>query len=258
MRRLRHELGTEGRARSTDLVADLAERALGPMVGWPVPRAALRRGVGRGSSREEYLKAGALAVAELLGFLSRSDRTFGREARILDFGCGAGRLAGILLAARVSDSLVGVDVDEAAVRWCQRHLRQGRFLSIAPRPPMPLAGGSFELAFAASVFTHFDEQQQFEWLEELARVLTPGGLLLASTHAPTLLGLRPEIGAEGCREMERKGFLYEPGRRGFNEGAAFHAHAYLERHWSRWFRLIRIEPAALFALQDLSLWERAQ
>ena len=64
------------------------------------------------------------------------------------------RLAGILLAARVSDSLVGVDVDEAAVRWCQRHLRQVDSSLSLPAPDAPRLG-SFELAFAASVFTHF-------------------------------------------------------------------------------------------------------
>ena len=157
LRLLRHRLRTEGRTRPTDALADLLERALGPAVAGPLPPARLRRGVARSSAREEYLKAGALAAAELLGFLLRSGRTPGGGARWLDFGCGAGRIAWILLRARACASLVGVDVDRPAIDWCRRHLEGGRFLAIESWPPMPLPAASFDLVFAASVFTHFDE-----------------------------------------------------------------------------------------------------
>lgn len=255
LRALRQRLRGEARARTADALADLAEAALGPIVGWPLPPARLRRGVARSSSREEYLKAGALAVAELLAFLARAGRPLARATRLLDFGCGAGRLAGLLLASRAVDTLTGVDVDAAAIRWCQRRLPAGRFLAIAPAPPLPFPPAAFDLVLAASVFTHFDEPAQLAWLDELARVLAPGGLLVASTHAPALLALRPEVDAAGRAELEGRGFLFVPGD-DFNDGAAFHAPDYLAREWSRRLRPVYAEPAALFALQDLAAWEK--
>ena len=227
-------------------------------MGAPLPPAELRRRVARSSARDEYLKAGGLAAAEIVGFLWRAGVGAEGRARWLDFGCGCGRLSWYLISSGACATYVGADVDEPAIRWCRSHLKEGRFEVIRPEPPTAFDSESFDLVFAASVFTHFDERLQDAWLDELHRILRPGGLLLASTHAPRLVEQRPEIGPAGRDELARTGFLFQPGDGTFNDGAAFHARSYLERRWGRRFTLRRFEEARLYRLQDLALWERGK
>src|SRR5262249_7053140 len=42
----------------------------------------------------------------------------------------------------------------------------------------------FDIILGYSVFTHFTAKAQGVWLDELRRILAPGGLLLASIHGP--------------------------------------------------------------------------
>jgi SAM-dependent methyltransferase len=101
--------------------------------------------------------------------------------RILDWGCGCGRVA-YYFATRVPEAtLVGCDIDAEAVAWCREHLR-GEFVHVAPMPPTPFADGSVDLILACSVLTHLTEAVQDVWLREMRRVLVPGGWFLASTQ----------------------------------------------------------------------------
>jgi SAM-dependent methyltransferase len=257
IRRARLLAPIEARAIGSDFIADALQVVSGPAVGLPVPPARRRRAIARSSSREEFFKGGALAAAELLGALSRAGVCGTGLERWLDFGCGAGRLSWILSMSGAAASLTGVDVDEAAIHWCKRNLPDGRFEVIPHDPPTSLSADGFDVVFAASVFTHFDERRQFGWLDEIRRILRPGGILLASTHRPELVRMRPELSGEQLSDLERGGFVYDAGRAGFNDGAAFHSRAYLEESWTaRGFDLLSFEVERLFKLQDLSIWRR--
>jgi SAM-dependent methyltransferase len=114
-----------------------------------------------------------------------------RALRILDWGCGCGRVARYLARAGVSE-LRGCDIDLEAVAWCSANL-PGEFSSCAPEPPLPYEEGEIDVVFASSVFTHLGREDQSRWLSELRRVLSPDGLLVASVaggYAMTLGGSR--------------------------------------------------------------------
>lgn len=101
---------------------------------------------------------------------------------ILDFGCGCGRIT--LWMARhmaAGAELHGTDTDAEAIAWCRDHV-PGRFATNAPLPPLEYSDSTFDLIYAVSVFTHLDEERQVQWLDELRRVLKPGGTLLFSVH----------------------------------------------------------------------------
>jgi SAM-dependent methyltransferase len=103
------------------------------------------------------------------------------QPRVLDFGCGCGRVARHLLAEDLS--LFGVDWNAAAVRWCRRHLPSGRFVVGGLRPPLRLSSAlTFDLIYAFSVFTHLPLEAQTAWLEHLAGRLAPTGVIVLSTH----------------------------------------------------------------------------
>ena len=119
------------------------------------------------------------------------------EDRVLDVGCGIGRiarpLAGYLSA---SGSYDGFDVAEIAIKWCQRHygpkcpnfhfeyvnLANGSYNpsggSRAEAFSFPYAAESFDFVFLTSVFTHMMPAEVERYMQEIARVLAPGGRCL--------------------------------------------------------------------------------
>jgi SAM-dependent methyltransferase len=194
--------------RLRDALPDLAERIRGPIS--RLPPARLRRRVGRTSGRREYEEAGALAAAEILGAYQAAKAATG--ARWLDFGCGPGRIARHLVRLRCCERLVGADVDPRLVAWARQHVPGARFELIEPAPPTAFAPREFDLVYAASVFTHFSEAEQGLWLAELARILVPGGLLIASTHSERLADSRPDLPARELERLARDGFAFAAGR----------------------------------------------
>lgn len=228
--------------RVRDSAADLRDR----FADVPLPPARLRSRVGIDSSRTHFLTVGAEAARDIAGIVPKI------EGRWLDFGCGSGRVTRHILALP-GVTMSGVDVDATAVRWCARHL-SGDFRVIAPEPPMPFEGASFDVACAVSVFTHFDEAAQFRWLAELRRVLRHGGFLVASTHSTELMYNRPDLTRAQHEEVNTRGFTFIRGSGAFNDDSAFHTAAYLAREWSPWFDLVEHRPAGLNGYQDLSLW----
>jgi SAM-dependent methyltransferase len=102
--------------------------------------------------------------------------------RLLDWGCGCGRVASYFLARLPEARLVGCDIDGEAIEWCRRNLR-GDFMLVDPVPPTPLADAAVDLIIACSVLTHLGAADQDRWLREMRRILAPGGSFLASTNA---------------------------------------------------------------------------
>ena len=66
----------------------------------------------------------------------------------------------------------------------RQHLPFARFTQDARRPPLPFAAASFDAAYALAVFTHLGEDLAHAWMDELARVLRPGGHLLVTDFHP--------------------------------------------------------------------------
>ena len=119
--------------------------------------------------------------------------------RLLDVGCGYGRVARALIARLGPEgSYEGFDASAEAVDWCARRYaaRHPRFrfthLDVANaaynpggRVParsaeFPCGDARFDVVLVASVFTHLLADGTDRYLAESARVLRPGGRLLAT------------------------------------------------------------------------------
>jgi SAM-dependent methyltransferase len=169
---------------------DVADRVAGraePLV----PSRRLQSAVGQG----DYVFMGE----EFLGHF-RELAGLRPDHRVLDIGCGFGRmarpLAGFLDPA--AGSYRGFDVDARGIDWCARRyagryphfrfeaadLRNGVYNPAGTRAAehyrFPYADDSFDLAFATSVFTHLLAPAAERYLAEAARVLAPGGRLLGT------------------------------------------------------------------------------
>jgi SAM-dependent methyltransferase len=118
-------------------------------------------------------------------FLERLERHVDlTDARVLEWGCGPARILRPM-AARLAErgaSLAGGDVSEASVAFSRRLLPDVEIFAHGPRPPLPLPDGSRDAAYAWSVLTHLGAQTQQVWIDELSRVLRPGGVLLVTAH----------------------------------------------------------------------------
>ena len=119
------------------------------------------------------------------------------QSRVLDVGCGVGRLA-IPLAGVLNDngSYDGFDISKPAIRWCSRRISKNhpnfRFqhvdvanLEYNPKGRLdptefsfPYPDESFDCCVAMSVFTHLLEGSAEQYLRETVRVLRMGGVAL--------------------------------------------------------------------------------
>jgi SAM-dependent methyltransferase len=118
--------------------------------------------------------------------------------RVLEFGCGWGRILRFFVRDLEVENIFGMDVHPEMVRLCNSSLPWARITRCEPQPPaLTLPDTSFDLIYAYSVFTHISEATQLAWLSEFNRVLRPGGLLVLTT--------RPRAFIEMCAQYSTTG-----------------------------------------------------
>jgi SAM-dependent methyltransferase len=165
---------------------DLADRAAGRSDRLVPPRRL--RGFAGDS---DFLATGA----ELLGLLATHGE-LRADSRVLDVGCGIGRLARPLtrvLDPELGGAYVGFDPVAAAVAWCAaRYPPHFRFVHADLRNDLynpggvvaaaeyrfPVTDGWATLVVATSVYTHLDRDAVDHYLAETRRGLAPGGVAL--------------------------------------------------------------------------------
>lgn len=147
--------------------------------------------------------------------------------RILDFGVGCGRLER-WFGPEILAKLSGVDVSADAIGFCQKNLK-GQYQAISTEPPLPFDANSFDLVISFSVFSHMDIDTATPWIEELARVVRTGGILLITTHmdwcAQNLLS------QEELLEYEQQGWCGIPYRAAGSHHAEYINAYYSEAVW---------------------------
>jgi ubiquinone/menaquinone biosynthesis C-methylase UbiE len=98
--------------------------------------------------------------------------------RVVDLGCGTGRLLESLLPHLPGAELVGVDPAEGMIAVARtRFAAEPRVrLEVATAEHLPLADASVDAVTTTMSFHHWDHQEMA--LREVVRVLAPGGRLL--------------------------------------------------------------------------------
>jgi SAM-dependent methyltransferase len=116
--------------------------------------------------------------------------------RVLDVGCGCGRLAGPLTEYLTTGTYDGFDVVPELIAWCQENItpRHANFrfkcvdvansfyhaggTTKATQYQFPYGNDAFDLIFLTSVFTHMLKDDLTRYIGEIARTLKPGGTVL--------------------------------------------------------------------------------
>ena len=101
---------------------------------------------------------------------------------VLDIACGEGY--GTALLAAKAASVTGVDIDTTTIEWAQEKYGnsypQLQFLQ-GSAAAIPCLGNRFDIVMSFETIEHLDQSTQVLFMNEIKRVLKPGGLLLMST-----------------------------------------------------------------------------
>ena len=196
----------------------------------PLPPSKLIYLVSGTNSLSWFLNSGVQAAANIRECLDRNDVGLDTLGSILDFGCGAGRT---LRHWRdlPNVKVCGTDYNPALVRWCRKNLPFADVRLNGLNPPIDHPDASFDLIYALSVFTHLTEPVGFAWIDELTRLLKPGGRLLITTHGDHYRSvLSPE---DQARFDSGDVVVRLPDREGTNHCATFHPPAYVRSKLKR-------------------------
>lgn len=123
---------------------------------------------------------------------------FSPSGRLLDIGCGCGKIARPLTSYLLPDGgYDGVDITHAAIDWCRKayrpypnfrfhlsNVQSSRYNAVGDAPAsayrFPFEPDLFDVVFLGSVFTHMLPADTAHYLREISRVMKPGGRCLAT------------------------------------------------------------------------------
>jgi SAM-dependent methyltransferase len=160
--------------------------------------------------------------------------------RVLDFGCGAGKVIRHFSPETEVAEFTGCDIHAPSIEWLQRNLSPPfNFFRCAEEPPLPQPDGYFDLIYAMSVYTHLTDRWA-EWLLEHHRVLAPDGLLLASFLGEGMI--EPLIGEKWDENKIGMNSLWAGKAWDAGGPITFHSPWWLRAHWGRAFEVVRIVP----------------
>jgi SAM-dependent methyltransferase len=210
------------------------------------------------TSADNYLYGGLTTAAGIRAVAESLGSPLSKTRRVLDWGCSSGRVIRWLGDIAAGTELVGTDINDIAVRWCQKNLPFASVHTNGPLPPLPFPDEHFDLIFGISVVSHLDQDYERAWLRELWRVARPGALVLLSVHGEDWAA--QTLSPSELDEFGRRGFLYKRVSHASLEGLpdfyqlAFHSRRYIERSWTGLFEVVSyLKHGPLYAQQLVAM-----
>jgi SAM-dependent methyltransferase len=167
-------------------------------------------------------------------------------ARVLDFGCGWGRLTRFLARDVASGALFGCDPYPGILGVCERTRVPAHIAAIDYVADSLPFEERFDLIFAFSVFTHLSEQTHLACLRAIHAGLVPGGLLVATIRPPAYAddGMHAALPRYGLLRR-RPGYLFgahadQPSGDRVTYGEAVIDLSYVRERWSELFELLDV------------------
>src|SRR6266542_766936 len=211
-----------------------------------------------GTPDVEHFLRGGMEVATMLQLAAKQfgGKLIEQSGRVLDFGCGCGRILRFLDREQAETSgtrIHGCDTDSRVIAYAKK-AHPWVDLDVTPTmPPLPYAANFFDLIYAFSVFSHLREDVEALWLAELARIGRSGCLYLLTVHGDwfiesTMPERRQEMEDAGGFYLAETGELYSSFPDYYHQ--SYHTSDYLRREWSAHFEIldiIRGDDAARYA-----------
>ena len=185
------------------------------------------------------------------------------ELDILDFGCGVGRIT-LPFYYFYKQPTAACDVDDSAITFLKSAYPSLNAIKTNFEPPLPFKKSSFDVVYAISVWTHFNENAQFKWLTELKRILRPNGVALISTSSYKVLESRRSKSSiwknVSDTDLSRDGFIFKAAGAAKSVtnkyGFALHSQEYIRDKWSPLFNVVDIKTNVIENFQDLNVLQK--
>ena len=129
-----------------------------------------------------YHDEGKNSAEEAIELLSKHIDLKKSNINILDWGCGPGRVTRHFPSLLPDARIFGSDYNEKYIEWCKDHLKGITFSLNKIDPPTNYQGDFFDIVIGLSIFTHLSEKGHFDWMNELYRIVKPGGFVLITTQ----------------------------------------------------------------------------
>lgn len=191
--------------------------------------------------------------------LAQAGLSLKEGGRYLDFGCSSGRTVRTFAGAYPDMSWAGVDPLDSSIEWAAPQFPEIDLHVNGRWPVMPeFENGSLDGMYALSIWSHFSEVASLEWLNEMHRIVKPGGFAMITSNgfSEILRRLWIKEGERGHLERDvlqraynglvANGFYFEPDLMKWPEFED-------QSHWShtficrKWFR----------ALEETGKWKMA-
>jgi SAM-dependent methyltransferase len=191
----------------------------------------------------EYQRSG-FEVFTMLDLAARrySGKRICEFGRVLDFGCGAGR---IMQYMPDGPRLFGCDVSKPLVLFARKSWPNNTVYNNDLEPPLDFRDGLFDLVYSFSVFSHLAQDLEMRWLGELLRIGASGCLYLLTVHGDWMI--EATLGAERT-QAEAAGFYFKDAlTRGASDlefpigyENSYHTSGFIRETWSRLFEICSI------------------
>lgn len=223
--------------------------------GLPVPSYELIQLVTPSFDAAQFLRSGAEVVDFLCNILERNGARRGSLGSVFDWGCGCGRVLRHFPALGIGGlKLHGADYNPDLIQWCKQNLPFGEFQVNGLEPPLDYPDRAFDFVYAISVFTHLTEPLQFRWLDEMARVIKPGGHLLFTVHGAAYL---VDLNEEQQQQFHAGQLVVKYAELvGENACGAYHPPQYVKNNFIRDFEILEILEQEHPRWQDAYLLRR--
>jgi SAM-dependent methyltransferase len=207
----------------------------------PLPPAELLRYVGHKDPArqvEDFERFGRRYREAILDLLP-PDWSF-EGKRVLDFGCGSGRVLRHFLDEAEVAELHGCDIDAASIAWLQNTLSPPlHVFRNEEEPGLPFPDRHFDLIWTMSVFNVLTDTWS-GWLCELHRVLREDGLLIATfvgEGGSEFVAHEPWVEDRVGMNVFAYGVSWEVGG-----PMVLHSPWWIREHWGRAFDILELRP----------------
>lgn len=129
-------------------------------------------------AKEQFFRSGEQYATHLMALITRHLDPGFKPRRILDFGCGVGRLA-IPFARRASQEAVGVDIAPAMLDLCRQNAAEAgvtNLHAVQGDDTLSAVTGQFSLVNSYIVLQHIDPKRGMSLIQRLLALVEPGGI----------------------------------------------------------------------------------
>jgi SAM-dependent methyltransferase len=144
-----------------------------------------------------------LKPAEALLLVRYHDRFAGR---VVEIGCGAGRVLGYLV--QICRQAEGIDVSPSMVRYCRAAFPEAQVTQGDLRALSDCLSGRYDVVLASdNILDILDDAERRRVLAEIRRWLAEGGLLVFSTHNLANMDSPPPAPPDDGRARRSRGLV---------------------------------------------------